>query len=140
MLASLTMVSYASPQQLGSTVMLKRFLTACFLVCMASAAMAGRDEESFAAYSRDDYATALKLSQPLAEKGSWRAQTILEAMYLGGQGVEKKLVLAPVWSSLAAAQNVNGASLFRNFMATFITPAQIAEAPRLAAAWKPRGQ
>ena len=43
--------------------------------------------EGLAAYTRSDYATALKEMRPLAEQGDAQAQLLLVTMYDRGQGV-----------------------------------------------------
>ena len=86
------------------------------------------------------YATALKLWRPLAEQGYALAQHNLGVMYGKGWGVTQNHVLAHMWWNLAAAQGRKGAARNRDKVAAMMTPAQIAEAQRLAAGWKPKGQ
>ena len=50
-------------------------------VMLAGAAIAGAWEDGVAAYQRGDYATALTLWQPLAERGDARAQNNLGVIY-----------------------------------------------------------
>ncbi len=88
------------------------------------------------AYDRGDYATALKEWRPLAEQGDAEAQFIMGGMYNLGQGVPQDDVQAHMWLSLAAAQGIENARKARDILAARMTPAQIAEAQRLAREWK----
>ena len=56
------------------------------------------------AYSRGDYATALKEWIPLAEQGNAYAQHNLGVMYDNGQGVPQDYQTAAKWYTLAAEQ------------------------------------
>ena len=66
--------------------------------------MAGVWEDITAAYTRDDYATALRLLRPLAEQGNAAAQFNLGIMYANGRGVPNDDVQAVKWFRLAAEQ------------------------------------
>jgi TPR repeat protein len=57
-----------------------------------------------AANARQDYATELRLTRPLAAKGNARAQFNLGVMYGTGQGVAQDYQEAIRWYRLAAAQ------------------------------------
>ncbi len=61
-------------------------------------------------------------------------------MYRKGEGVPKDYVQAHMWYTLAAAQGDKDAGEFRDLLAEKMTPAQIAEAQRLAREWKPKGK
>jgi uncharacterized protein len=67
-----------------------------------------------------------------ANKGLLEAQTILGLMCVRGRGVAQNYVLAHMWLNLAAAQGAAGALANRDQLARMMTPAQIAEAQRLA--------
>jgi TPR repeat protein len=82
---------------------LRTTLTA-FLMLGAGPAVAGPWEDGYAAYDRGDYATALHLSGPLAEKGDTSAQKSLGVMYAKGHGVPQNYAEASKWYRLAAAQ------------------------------------
>jgi hypothetical protein len=56
-------------------------------------------------------------------------------MYGKGQGVPKDYVLVYMWFNLAAAQGNEGAAGNRETVTGLMTPAQIAEAQRLAREW-----
>ena len=86
---------------------------------------------------RHDYATALRLIRPLAEQGDANAQYNLGVFYDNGLGVSQDRVRAYMWLSLAAMQGRESAAAFRDLVARLMTPAQIAEAQKLAREWKP---
>jgi TPR repeat protein len=58
-------------------------------------------------------------------------------MYAQGQGVPQDYVPAHMWFDLAAAQGEKDATELRDSLAKKMTPAQIAEAQKLAREWKP---
>jgi TPR repeat protein len=82
------------------------FRIALVVMCLSVAvpAAAGPLQDGFAAYSRADYVTALRLWRPLAEQGNADAQYNLGLMYARGQGVPQDLAEAHKWYLLAAAQ------------------------------------
>ena len=57
-------------------------------------------------------------------------------MYGNGQGVPQDYVQAHKWFNLSAASGDAGALKNRDDVAARMTPAQIAEAQRLASAWR----
>ena len=59
-------------------------------------------------------------------------------MYATGQGVQQDYVSAYMWLSLSATLGEQGAIKSRDLIAHHMTPAQIAEAQKLAREWKPR--
>jgi TPR repeat protein len=71
---------------------------------LAWPAIAGPREDADAAYSRQDYATTLRLLKPLADQGDADAQNLLGLMYGNGQGVPKDDAQAVKWYRLAADQ------------------------------------
>src|SRR5262245_20471904 len=71
--------------------------------------VAGPFEDATAAYSKGDYATALRLLRPLADQGLAKAQIILGIMYANGQGAPKSDTEAMKWYRLAADQGDAGA-------------------------------
>jgi TPR repeat protein len=73
-----------------------------------------------------------------ADQGLALAQYDLGTMYAKGQGVPQDYVSALMWYSLAAAKGLTDAAKERDMVAAQMTPAQIAEAQRLAREWKPR--
>ena len=101
---------------------------------------AGPLEDADAALKRRDYATALRLIRPLAERGDANAQYNLGVLYDNGLGVPQDKVRAYMWFNLSAAQGREGAAAFRDLIARRMTPAQIAEAQRLAREGTPNMQ
>jgi TPR repeat protein len=74
-------------------------------VIMTSGAAAEPLDEGLAAYHRGDYATALRLWRPLAERGLADAQYNLGSMFLeGSRGVRQDDAEAAKWFGLAAEQ------------------------------------
>ena len=65
---------------------------------------AGPLEDGLTAYRAHDYATALELWRPLAEKGVAAAQYQLGTLYAEGRGVEQSDATAAVWYKRAAEQ------------------------------------
>ena len=147
------------------------------LLGLAGPVVAGPFEDALAAWTRNDYATALQIIRPLAVQGyaggqyylgimyanGWGvlqdyaeaarlyrlaadqgyalAQNNLGVMYTNGQGVPQDYVQAYMWLSLAVARlppGANNAAKRRDLIAATMTPAQIAEAQRLAREWKPK--
>jgi uncharacterized protein len=85
-----------------------------------------------------DNAAAASWYRKAAEQGDARAQNNLGIMYDKGQGVQQDYVTAHMWLSLAAATSgFNEAVRNRDIVAKRMTPAQIAEAQKLAREWKP---
>ncbi len=66
------------------------------------------------------------------------AQYNLALMYKKGRGVTQDYVQAHMWFNLAGAQGKIKAVKNRDMVAKRMTPAQIAEAQRLARKWRPR--
>jgi uncharacterized protein len=85
-----------------------------------------------------DYAAAVKWYRLAADQGNAVAQINLGFMYEQGQGVPQDYVQAHKWYNLGAAAGDKDASKNRNIVAGRMTPAQIAEAQKLASAWKPK--
>ncbi|MFH0810422.1 MAG: hypothetical protein V2A77_08160 [Pseudomonadota bacterium] len=109
-------------------------------------AAAGQLEDAEAAFLQKDYATAVRLWRPLADQGDAKAQSRLGYMYDEGQGVPRDYVQAHKWYSIAAvcfaisdAEEFDLALENRKDLAAKMTPAQIAEAQRLACEWRPNG-
>ena len=86
------------------------------ITVLAGSANAGPLEDGLVAYSRKDYATAVKLIRPLAEQGDADAQTNLGIMYNNGQGVLHDYVEAVEWFRKAAEQGHVGAQVNLSFM------------------------
>jgi uncharacterized protein len=147
-------------------------------------AMAGSTDAGWAAYDKDDFATALRIFRQLTEQGdryapdaiglmyeqgrgvpqdyeqafAWhlkaadqgnaQAQVGVGGMYEQGRGVSQDYVRAHMWYNLAAADQLHAADdldsirltgeKLRKKVATKMTPAQIAEAQRMASEWVPK--
>src|SRR5262245_374358 len=93
-------------------------LTIAVIVLLLSAASvtAGPLEDAIAAAKRADYATAVRLSQPLADNGNPIAQFILGEMYRHGRGVPQNDTEAVMWYRKAADQGYARAQLNLGFM------------------------
>lgn len=74
------------------------------LLALTVPADAGPYEDGNAAYSRKDYATALKIWKPLAEQGHANAQFDLGVIYDNGDGVPQDYAEAVKWYRMAAEQ------------------------------------
>jgi TPR repeat protein len=84
----------------------------------------GTVEDGEAAYESGDYATALQIWRPIAERGDARAQFDLGVLYNNGRGVAQDYVIAHKWFSLAAAQGDERAAEYRDVVAGSIVPKQ----------------
>ena len=87
-----------------------------------------------------DYGQAIKWYRKAAEHGLAVAQSNLGAMYGLGLGVPQDYVQAHMWFDLAASQGYSEGQKGMDLVTNEMTPAQIAEAKRLAREWKPKGQ
>ena len=85
--------------------------------------------------AKDD-AEAVKWFRKAADQGFALAQNNLGLMYVNGRGVPRDKVQAHKWLNLASAINTKSA-VMRDNLAKMMTPAQIAEAQKLARDWKP---
>ena len=89
-----------------------------------------------------DYAQAVVWLRKAAEQRNALGQVNLGTMYERGQGVPQDYAQAHMWYNLAASHAEDPATREtavknRDNVATKMTPAQIAEAQRLASEWKP---
>ena len=89
-----------------------------------------------------DYADAVKWYRKAAEQGHPTAQNNLGGMYGEGKGVPQDYVQAHKWYNLAVANETDDTEREtfvknRDMLAAKMTPAQIAEARKLAREWKP---
>jgi TPR repeat protein len=92
-----------------------------------------------------DYAEATKWYRKAAEQGNAKAQGSLGFIYLMGRGVPKDYVISHMWFNLAGARFSASERKKREIVEHYMdivdskmTPAQIAEAQRLAREWKPK--
>jgi TPR repeat protein len=100
------------------------------MLVIAQVVSAGSFADGMAAYNRGDYATALKLWRPLAERGNADAQVLLGNMYSEGHGVPQNDAEAVSWYREAAEQgNAMGQqSLGDSYNGGFGVPQDYAEA------------
>jgi hypothetical protein len=121
------------------TLTLKPVVAAIFLMLsLAAPVAAGPLEDGYTAYTRGDFATAMRLMRPLADQGDTTAQTVVGLLYYFNYGGD--YVSAYMCFNLAAAQGNAFAEMFLNNTADKMTPAQIAEAQKRAREWKPNTQ
>ena len=85
-----------------------------------------------------NHAEAVKWFRLAADQGNANAQFNLGLMYANGQGVPQNYVIAHMWYNLAGAGGDEDGRKNRDRVAKETTVAQIAEAQRLATAWKPK--
>ncbi len=84
-----------------------------------------------------NHVEAVKLYRLAADQGEPNGQAKLGFMYASGLGVPQDYILAHLWLNLAAAQGDQLAAKNRDIVAPRMTPAQLAEAQKLAREWKP---
>ncbi len=89
------------------------------------------------------YALAVLRYFQAAEQGFALAQRNLGIMYARGDGVPQNYVFAHMWLSLAVARFPPGiirdeVANFRDGIAKYMTPAELAKAQRFARQWKPK--
>ena len=85
--------------------MLRRVIaSAVVALILSGTAVAGAWEDGWEAYDRGEYATALRLWRPLAEKGFIAVQMNVGSMYASGLGVQKDHAVAAAWYRRAAEQ------------------------------------
>jgi TPR repeat protein len=75
-----------------------------------------------------DNAEAVKWYQKAADQGSATAQYSLGSAYHKGEGVPKNYLLSYVWTSIAAANGIQGLQAALDDLEKRMTPAQIEEA------------
>jgi TPR repeat protein len=92
-----------------------------------------------------NYTEAVKWYREAAEQGNAHAQLNLGYKYYTGQGLPQNYVQAHTWFNLAASsydsahqkEGRDQALKYRDVVAAKMTPAQIAEAQKLAREWRP---
>jgi uncharacterized protein len=85
-----------------------------------------------------DNEAAVNWYRKAAEQGLAEAQYNLGVMYANGEGVPQDYTAAQMWFNLAAGSRNRNAVKARDIVAAQLTPAQIAEAQKLAREWKPK--
>ena len=86
-----------------------------------------------------DFKEAVRFFRLGAEQGHEGCMARLGSHYEFGEGVPQDYVVAHMWYHLASAAGDRDAAAIREEVALKMTPAQIAEARRLAQEWKPKG-
>ncbi len=109
-------------------------LVAAAQIWIMSGAYAGPWEDGMVAYNRGDYAPAIRLFRPLAERGNAKAQSLIGVMYRRGQGVARSSVRAFIWFSRAAAHGDAKAKVELHELSQTMTPQEISEAQQMAQA------
>lgn len=79
----------------------------------------------------------LQWTRLAASRGEANAQTALGRLYADGVGVPQSYVHAHLWFNLAASRGHSHAAKQREEIAAKMTPEQLAEAQKLATAWRP---
>jgi TPR repeat protein len=87
---------------------------------------------------RENDTEAVRWYRLAADQGAFEAQEQLAYKYWEGEGVPQNYVEASKWFALAAAKGIGLAKIARHLLQREMTPAQIAEAQKLAAEWKPK--
>jgi len=80
-------------------------------ISIAASVTAGPLEDGLVAYQRGDYATALRLWRPLADRGVAEAQFHIGTAYASGAGVPRDFAEAAKWFRKAAEQGYLAAQL-----------------------------
>ena len=82
-----------------------------------------------------DHSQAAQWYRKAAQQGEAAALTNFGVMYHYGLGVPRDYVRAHMWFNLAASQGHKDGTKNRGIVAKRMTPAQIAEAQKLAREW-----
>jgi uncharacterized protein len=91
------------------------------------------------------YVEAMKWYRRAADQGDALAQNNLGLLHVSGEGVPQNYIQAHMWLSLAAANASDKDSRDlavrnRELAASKMTPAEIAEAQKLADEWRPKSE
>ena len=107
-------------------------LTLAVLLGSAGMSESADYQKGLNAAIRGDFTTALREWKPLAAQRNAVAQKDLSVMYAFGKGVPKDYVYAHMWGNIAVSIGGKGKGKVRDFVEKKMTPAQIAEAQKLA--------
>ena len=94
-------------------------------------------EDGQRAWDAGRHSEALREWQTAANAGDAKAMLALGRLYVQGLGVPQNYVHAHLWFSLAASRFEAEAVKERDALAARMSPEQVAEAQKLAAAWQP---
>jgi TPR repeat protein len=86
---------------------------------------------------RQNYTKAAHWYRKAAEQGNAIAQIQLGNMYRLGKGVPQNYILAYMWFDISARGGNANAKDLRRVVAGDMSPAEIAEAKRMSAEWRP---
>lgn len=89
------------------------------------------------AFETKDYSTAFSQWKTAADQGNTKSQYRLGKLYEEGRGIPQNYVQAHLYYNLAAAQGSDEARSARNAVAGKMVKEELAQARKLAAAWKP---
>jgi TPR repeat protein len=87
-------------------------LVVILFLCIPHVGVAGQIEDADAALKRQDYATALKLLRPLADKGDAMAEFDLGFIYEDGKGVPQNCTEAAKWFHKVVEQGFSEAQYY----------------------------
>jgi TPR repeat protein len=90
------------------------------------------------AYAQNDFRSAFRIWQPMAERGDGAAQHNLGRMYARGEGVQRDLAEAYKWFTLAGLSGRRESEQARKAIVRAMTPVQQAEGLRRAQEWRQR--
>jgi TPR repeat protein len=110
---------------------------------LAAASVAAQDrppadpfQEGVRAYSNRNFARAIHLWGPLAQRGDGSAQFNIGRMYARGEGVQRNLPEAYKWFTLASLAGRPEGERARQAISRNMTPVQMADGLRRAEAWR----
>jgi len=83
---------------------------------LAAPVAAGPFEDGMDAYKRGDYAAALQLLRPLAERGNAPSQYVLGSMFENGRGMAEDYVEAVKWYRMASERGYAPSMVSLGFM------------------------
>jgi TPR repeat protein len=112
---------------------LKIFAAFAVAAALGAPASAGPLEDGDAAYREKDYAKAIELWQPIAERGDTTAQYFIGILYAEGKGVQQSDVTAFAWFQ-RAANNGNAAAQY-NVGASYAAGTGVPKSDADAAKW-----
>ena len=109
-----------------------------FVAALGWVVMAQADyKDGQRAWDAGRHSEALREWQAAANAGDAKAMLALGRLYVQGLGVPQNYVQAHMWFSLAASRFEAEAVKERDALAEKMSPEQVAEAQKLAAAWQP---
>lgn len=102
----------------------------------------GKNYEAGRSGLKKDYAEAARWYQKSADQGNAYAEASLGILYHSGKGLPHDDVQSEMWFTISAAHvahdDQSTVAEMRDSVAAHLTPAQLAEARKLASEWKPK--